>query len=782
MLNKQWQIANNGKINIMQRWFFLEERKIQKTKPEKKMSEPEPEQKAELISQQWQFSVTVPDINPLKEKVFVTGNTPELGEWDYTKIIMMDYDEASNLWLKTLTIPNTCEVLYRYAICFLNENSNDVFIRKWETNIHPRMIKQTMLHPTQDVFGEYDKKQGISTGWLTNQTLIQFKFSNNPLQLKSRLAERLINIKVTPVKLFFGTEPHIEESSLSTDTTDTELPAGVLVEVATLANDPNICHLKPQEQFGREYKLNDVLLVNVTTPNPKQLAYLIDFYSYSSRAASEDPPCHVGYTYVLPNMFKPSEGNLELPVTCNVKHRPLGTVNFGYLTVCPMQEKLCNLQVSYAKYWDSSWTGLEVGHRGLGASFKTKEGNAIRENTIASLKKAAASGADLLEFDVQLSKDMIPVIYHDFYVCISMKRKKEIEFTEMLELPVKDLTLEHLQKLKVYHLVEGRSKETLFFDDDLDEHQPFPTLEDALKAIDIHVGFNVELKWTMEMNDGTFELNNPFDMNTYVDKVLEVVLKHAGERRIVFSCFNPDICTMVRNKQNKYPVMFLTVGITNKYQPYRDPRCLSIPAAVQSAVSSDLLGIVVHTEDLLRDPTQVKLATDAGLVIFCWGDDNNDKDTIKKLKEMGLHAVIYDKLDQYITKEVKESIFLVEARESQREIMRLAAFEDLHPPGSSSSLQTIESENRPYFDLSIRERIQQNSTATSLESLASSMDLRDEAPDKNLKRNREIISVIDKESQVKEQRMSFQGLFPAGDNSLGLSKKSRTIENDRKDM
>lgn len=31
-----------------------------------------------------------------------------------------------------------------------------------------------------------------------------------------------------------------------------------------------------------------------------------------------------------------------------------------------------------------------------------------------------------------------------------MKRKKEVDFSEMLELPVKDLTLEHLQKLKVY--------------------------------------------------------------------------------------------------------------------------------------------------------------------------------------------------------------------------------------------------------------------------------------------------------------------------------------------
>lgn len=54
-------------------------------------------------------------------------------------------------------------------------------------------------------------------------------------------------------------------------------------------------------------------------------------------------------------------------------------------------------------------------------------------------------------------------------------------------------------------------------------------------------------------------------------------------------------------------------------------------------------GINVHTEDILRDTSQVKLAKDAGLVIFCWGDDNNDASTIKHLKELGLHAVIYDK-------------------------------------------------------------------------------------------------------------------------------------------
>lgn len=31
-------------------------------------------------------------------------------------------------------------------------------------------------------------------------------------------------------------------------------------------------------------------------------------------------------------------------------------------------------------------------------------------------------GADFVEFDVQLSKDLVPVIYHDFSVFISMKQ------------------------------------------------------------------------------------------------------------------------------------------------------------------------------------------------------------------------------------------------------------------------------------------------------------------------------------------------------------------------
>lgn len=75
----------------------------------------------------------------------------------------------------------------------------------------------------------------------------------------------------------------------------------------------------------------------------------------------------------------------------------------------------------------------------------------------------------------------------------------------------------------MYHLVEGRNHEILFYDEDLEEHQPFPTLELALKTIEPNVGFNVELKWNMELQDGSFELHNPFDMNIYVDKVSQLL-------------------------------------------------------------------------------------------------------------------------------------------------------------------------------------------------------------------------------------------------------------------
>lgn len=98
-------------------------------------------------------------------------------------------------------------------------------------------------------------------------------------------------------------------------------------------------------------------------------------------------------------------------------------------------------------------------------------------------------------------------------------------------------------------------------------------MAEVLEVIDINVGFNIEIKSAQQLEDGTLEdnLSPNIDKNLYVDCILNVVLAKAGKRRIVFSSFDTDICSMLRNKQNIYPTMFLTLGITTRYKQYKNP-------------------------------------------------------------------------------------------------------------------------------------------------------------------------------------------------------------------
>lgn len=75
----------------------------------------------------------------------------------------------------------------------------------------------------------------------------------------------------------------------------------------------------------------------------------------------------------------------------------------------------------------------------------------IRENTIASLKEAGNKGADFVEFDVQLTKDLVPIIYHDFQVSMATRSKTDVLATdvEMIQIPLKEFSYEQLQRLKV---------------------------------------------------------------------------------------------------------------------------------------------------------------------------------------------------------------------------------------------------------------------------------------------------------------------------------------------
>ena len=60
----------------------------------------------------------------------------------------------------------------------------------------------------------------------------------------------------------------------------------------------------------------------------------------------------------------------------------------------------------------------------------------------------------------------------------------------------------------------------------------------------------------------------------------------------------------------------------------------------------------------MRDTSQLELVRSRGQILFCWTDEQNDKETVKYLKQLGVDGVIYDRMDQNNDKLVKESIFV----------------------------------------------------------------------------------------------------------------------------
>lgn len=145
-----------------------------------------------------------------------------------------------------------------------------------------------------------------------------------------------MNLRITATETSTYSHSTQYEDSLSNDTRETgssEQPVYAFTEVATLRSTTNI--FEPQSQFGRPYHQDDIMIFNVSVGDPENVAYLVDLYTYNSRTTSADdePPSHLGYHYILPNVLRKSDGRIEIPITCATRHRPLGIMNLDYVRV-----------------------------------------------------------------------------------------------------------------------------------------------------------------------------------------------------------------------------------------------------------------------------------------------------------------------------------------------------------------------------------------------------------------------------------------------------------------
>ena len=182
--------------------------------------------------------------------------------------------------------------------------------------------------------------------------------------------------------------------------------------------------------------------------------------------------------------------------------------------------------------------------------------------------------------------------------------------------------------------------------------ESIPTLQSLFYSVPVWVGFNIEIKYPIEIEHKHLRDLDVYECNYYLDTILECVFQHAGGRRVIFSCFDPDICLLLRAKQAMYPVFFFTCCNTNL--EYSDQTCLSLMSAVRFAKSNGLQGIVAESSPLLRDRTLVSTIKKKGLKLFTWGGMNTELDNVIVQKKLGVDGIISDNISDLARMQGKE--------------------------------------------------------------------------------------------------------------------------------
>lgn len=460
--------------------------------------------------------------------------------------------------------------------------------------------------------------------------------------------------------------------------TQLDTALSVVVSTSGASGDSTTIDLPVQENISTEpiaFSTQDVTKVKI-------LFDIVPTY-----AGSKDQV--VGRGVALLSSVKPTigskrmnlQGDISVPIVAAKTLDIIGSVNFNFIVITPFEHPKMSIDQNHT-YWKST-APMVIGHRGMGKNMATRKSLQLGENTMQSFIAAANLGASYVEFDVQLTKDHVPVIYHDFLVSETG-----------IDAPVHTLTLEqflHVNETQTPrasrpaspHLSNGSSGQTKDVSSepgrrlqraqslgaqidarttDMPERMkhtrdfklkgykgnsrgnfiqaPFTTLQEMLCKLPASIGFNIEMKYPMLWESEEQEMDTyAVELNSFVDTVLNMVYDHGKERDIIFSSFNPDICLLLSFKQPSIPVLFLTDAGTC---PVGDIRASSLQEAIRFASRWNLLGVVAAAEPLVACPRLVRVVKESGLVCVSYGTLNNEPANVKLQVNEGIDAVIVD--------------------------------------------------------------------------------------------------------------------------------------------
>ena len=232
-------------------------------------------------------------------------------------------------------------------------------------------------------------------------------------------------------------------------------------------------------------------------------------------------------------------------------------------------------------------------HRGL--TFQGHK-SVADENTLQSFELALAAGADYLESDIQVTKDKVPVLFHDGDLTRLAGKKTKVS----------DLNLAQIKQIELPHL--GK----------------IPTLEQALIAFP-EAKFNLDLKTPQAETVG-----------------IQTILKLNAENRVLVSSFSE--ASRKRALAISPTPLATSAGSSKVLLSYLLARAGMEKSLAKQLVGIDALQIPIRLYGIdFTHPKFLEQILPLGVEVHFW--TINDPQTMLELFALGAHGIVTDRAD-----------------------------------------------------------------------------------------------------------------------------------------
>jgi glycerophosphoryl diester phosphodiesterase len=278
------------------------------------------------------------------------------------------------------------------------------------------------------------------------------------------------------------------------------------------------------------------------------------------------------------------------------------------------------------------------GHRGARGD--------LPENTLESFKYLFDNGINAYETDILISKDLVPVITHDFRLDPSLTKDKEGNWIKDENIKIFDLTYDEISNFDVGSLNKLTRYGRRFVNQRSLENQKIPKLSELLELSSKNVLQNLLIN--LEIKSTPDEKNLTPDPKDLVQIVLNEINNSNLKEKIIISSFDWRILREVKKQSPEIPRAYLTFqqekGMKIKKTIYsKSPWIDHIPLTIVydlPKIIKELGGSAWHPYYKDINKKAVKDAHDNNLPVNVW--TVNDEDDMLKMIEYGVDGIMTD--------------------------------------------------------------------------------------------------------------------------------------------